>query len=63
VAVRIKVLVNLYTGSGCQGPQFQQALKRILSKAEAGIVKRSNQLRGFAVLPKAMDGRARSGLA
>jgi hypothetical protein len=48
---------------GYQGPQFQQALKRILSKAEAGIVKRSNQLRGFAVLPKAMDGRARSGLA
>ena len=45
-------LLKLYADGGYQGPQFQQALKRILSKAEVEIVKRSDQAKGFAVLPK-----------
>jgi transposase len=45
-------LLKLYADGGYQGQQFQQALKRVLSKAEVEIVKRSDQVKGFAVLPK-----------
>jgi transposase len=45
-------LLRLYADGGYQGPQFQQALKRVLSQAEVQIVKRSDQAKGFVVLPR-----------
>ena len=45
-------LLKLYADGGYQGPEFQKALKRVLSQAEAQIVKRSDRQHGFVVLPK-----------
>jgi transposase len=45
-------LLKLYADGGYQGPEFQSALKRVLSQAEVQIVKRSDQAKGFIVLPK-----------
>jgi transposase len=45
-------LTKLFADAGYQGPKFQKALARILPCLEADIVKRSNHLKGFAVLPK-----------
>jgi transposase len=45
-------LLKLYADGGYQGLQFQAALKRVLSEAELEIVKRSDQVKGFVVLPK-----------
>src|SRR5207253_4832048 len=45
-------LLKLYADAGYQGPKFQKALKRVLSQAEVEIVKRSDRLKGFVVLPK-----------
>jgi transposase len=45
-------LLKLYADGGYQGPVFQKALKRVLSQAEAQIVKRSDREKGFVVLPK-----------
>src|SRR5271168_5476085 len=45
-------LLKLYADGGYQGPRFQKALKRVLSQAEAQIVKRSDRQKGFVVLPR-----------
>ena len=45
-------LLKLYADAGYQGRQFQEALKRVLSQAELEIVKRSDQAKGFVILPK-----------
>jgi transposase len=45
-------LLKLYADGGYQGPQFQAALKPVLSEARLEIVKRSDQVKGFVVLPK-----------
>ena len=45
-------LLKLYAYGGYQGPQFQKALRRVLSQAEAQIVKRSDRQKGFVVLPR-----------
>jgi transposase len=45
-------LVKLYADAGYQGPKFQNALKRILARLTLEIVKRSDQAKGFATLPK-----------
>jgi transposase len=45
-------LRKLYADGGYQGPQFQAAMKRTLSRLEVEIVKRSDQAKGFLVLPK-----------
>jgi transposase len=45
-------LRKLYADGGYQGPLFQIAAKRALSKLEVEIVKRSDQAKGFLVLPK-----------
>jgi transposase len=45
-------LLKLYAYGGYQGQQFQAAPKRVVSKAEVKIVKRSDQVSGFMVLPK-----------
>ena len=45
-------LRKLYADGGYQGPEFQAAMKRTLSRLEVEIVKRSDQAKGFLVLPK-----------
>jgi transposase len=45
-------LLKPYADGGYQGPQFQKALKRVLSQAETQIVKRSDRDKGFVVLPR-----------
>jgi transposase len=45
-------LQKLFADAGYQGPKFQKALARILPRLEADIVKRSEHVKGFVVLPK-----------
>ena len=45
-------LMRLYADAGYQGPQFQSALRKVMTKIDVEIVKRSDQARGFVVLPK-----------
>jgi transposase len=44
--------VKLYADGGYQGPQFRRAIKKILRRVSLEIVKRSDQAKGFVVLPK-----------
>jgi transposase len=45
-------LLKLYADGGYQGPVFQNAMKDIMAQVNVEIVKRSDQVVGFAVLPK-----------
>ncbi len=45
-------LVKLYADGGYQGPEFCNAMKAIFAQIEVEIVKRSDQVKGFAILPK-----------
>src|SRR3954463_2595130 len=45
-------LLKLYADGGYQGPQFQAGLRRVCRRVRVEIVKRSDQAKGFAVLPK-----------
>ena len=45
-------LEKLFADAGYQGPQFQKMLAKILPRLDAEIIKRSDQVKGFAVLPK-----------
>jgi transposase len=45
-------LLKLYADGGYQGPVFQNAMKDIMAQVNVEIVKRSDQVKGFAVLPK-----------
>ncbi len=45
-------LSKLFADSAYQGPKFQRALARILPSLETEIVKRSDRLKGFVVVPK-----------
>lgn len=45
-------LLKLFADGGYQGAQFQHGLRKVLAKLELQIVKRSDQAKGFAVLPK-----------
>lgn len=45
-------LLKLYADGGYQGPEFQQAVGKILRQVNIEIVKRSDQAKGFVVLPK-----------
>jgi transposase len=45
-------LVRLYADGGYQGPEFQSAMKRILTRVDLEIVKRLGHAKGFVVLPK-----------
>ena len=40
-------LLKLYADGGYQGPEFQKALKRVLSQVEAEIAKRSDRTKGL----------------
>ena len=44
-------LKKLFADGGYQGPEFQKALAKILPQLETEIVKRSDQAKGFVVLP------------
>lgn len=45
-------LLKLYADGGYQGPVFQTALKEIMAQVDVEIVKRTDQAKGFVVLPK-----------
>jgi transposase len=45
-------LLKLYADGGYQGPEFQRSLKKSLARVNLEIVKRSDQAKGFVVLPK-----------
>ena len=45
-------LQKLFADAGYQGPHFRTALRKILPHLETEIVKRSDHVQGFAVLPK-----------
>jgi transposase len=45
-------LLKLYADGGGQGPQFQGAVKRILSRLAVQVVKRSDTAKGFVVPPR-----------
>jgi transposase len=45
-------LRKLYADGGYQGAGFQNALRRVVSRVNLEIVKRSDRARGFIVLPK-----------
>ena len=45
-------LLKLYADGGYQGPEFQAAVKKVLGRVNVEIVKRSDQAKGFLVLPK-----------
>lgn len=45
-------LLKLYADGGYQGPRFRRAAETILKSVNVEIVKRSDQAKGFVVLPK-----------
>jgi transposase len=45
-------LLKLYADGGYQGPVFQSAVKTAITNLNVEIVKRSDQARGFVILPK-----------
>jgi transposase len=45
-------LMKLYADGGYQGANFQTAMKTIMAQLNVEIVKRSDQAKGFTVLPK-----------
>ena len=45
-------LKKLYADGGYQGPEFNRGLARVLPCVKTEIVKRSDQTKGFVVLPK-----------
>jgi transposase len=45
-------LLKLYADGGYQGPVFQNAVREVMAEVNVEIVKRSDQAKGFVVLPK-----------
>ena len=45
-------LLILYADGGYQGPRFRAAMKKIMRRVNVAIVKRSDRMKGFVVLPK-----------
>src|SRR6202451_570250 len=45
-------LKTLFADNGYQGPKFAKALAKVLLHLDVEIVKRSDQVSGFVVLPK-----------
>jgi len=45
-------LLELHADGGYQGPEFRAAVRAVLAPVEVEIVKRSDQAKGFVVLPK-----------
>ena len=49
---KFPTLLKLYADGGYQGPLFREAVKKIMAQVNVEIVKRSDQAKGFVVLPK-----------
>lgn len=45
-------LRKLFADGGYQGPKFEQAVARVMAATDVKIVKRSDAIRGFVVLPR-----------
>jgi transposase len=45
-------LKTLFADSGYQGPKFAKALAKVLPHLDVEIIKRSDRVSGFVVLPK-----------
>src|SRR5215210_1572277 len=45
-------LRRLFADAGYQGPQFRDAVARIMPQLKVSIVKRSDHVKGFAILPR-----------
>jgi transposase len=45
-------LVKLFADAGYQGPQFESAVTEVMPQLSIEIVKRSDQAKGFEVLPR-----------
>lgn len=45
-------LLKLYADGGYRGPAFQKGLKKAIAQVNVEIVKRSDQAKGFVVLPR-----------
>jgi len=45
-------LLRLFADGGYQGAEFRRSVKAVLSKVSVAIVKRSDRLKGFIVLPR-----------
>ena len=45
-------LLKLYADGGYQGPLFRAAVTKIMARVNVEIVKRSDQAKGFVVLPR-----------
>ena len=45
-------LLKLYADGGYQGPVFQSAMREIMAQVNVEIVQRSDQAKGFVLLPK-----------
>src|SRR5208337_1417727 len=45
-------LLKLYADGGYQGPEFRQAVDKVIAGVNVEIVKRSDQAKGFVVLPR-----------
>jgi putative transposase len=49
---RLPLLVKLFADAAYQGPVFRQALATVLPHLTLEIITRSDQVKGFVVLPK-----------
>jgi transposase len=49
---RFPLLAKLFADGAYQGPQFQQALATVRPQLQIEIITRSEQVKGFVVLPK-----------
>ena len=45
-------LTTLFADGGYQGPQFAKAVAKAIPHLDVEIVKRSDQIKGFVVLPQ-----------
>jgi len=45
-------LLKLYADGSYQGPEFRQAVDKVIADVNVEIVKRSDQAKGFVVLPR-----------
>jgi len=45
-------LLKLYADGGYQGPEFRQAVDKVIADVNVEIVKRSDQAKGFVLLPR-----------
>jgi transposase len=45
-------LKKLFADGGYQGPEFHKALTKLLPQLQTEIIKRSDQAKGFVVLPR-----------